>query len=320
MTSDLATLANDHWIAAYRRLIADVGGDLREFGTVHAFVCRLPLHFANGCMVLDPADPADLATAIEWVHAAGIPYRVRIDLRHVSGLLEVVARHGLVRDPEPMPGMVMRPIPVPPAAPPAVTVRIVDQRLYPDYIRIHVETGLPAEWAAEVFPVYQLDDTDTAMILGFLDGRPAGTSLVIRTGESAGVYAVNTVEWARRRGVGTAVTWAAVSVARDWGCRAVVLQASAMGFPVYRAMEFESVVEYARFLPKDRLSLGAAARSDSGNPVADCDARHERAGQQRRQGQPAPMEGAPLAQDGQNDDDRKDGQSVAGGREPRLAG
>lgn len=261
MTGDLAALANDHWIAAYRNLIADVGGDLREFGAVQAFVCRLPLHFANGCMVLGPADPADLVAAIEWVHAARIPYRVRIDLRHAGGLLEVVARHGLVRDPEPMPGMVMRPIPAPPAPPPAVTVRIVDRRLYPDYIRLHVETGLPAEWAEEVFP-YRVDDTDAAMMLGFLDGRPAGTSLVIRTGESAGIYGVNTAEWARRRGVGTAVTWAAVTVARDWDCRAVVLQASAMGFPVYRAMGFESVVEYARFMPKDRLLPGAEARSD----------------------------------------------------------
>ena len=262
MTRDLARLANDHWLAAYRKLIADVAGEFRTFGAVHAFVCRLPLHFANGCLVLHPADPADLDAAIEWVDAAGIPYRVRIDTR-LAGMMEVANIHGLVRDPEPMPGMVMQPVPDPPSPPPAVSVQKVDRSVYTDYIRLHTETGLPAEWADEVFPALQLDDPGAVMILGRLDDRPAGTSFVTRTGDVAGVYGVNTVEWARRRGVGMAVTWAAVSVAREWGCRAVVLQASQMGFPVYRAMGFESVVEYARFMPPADRPAEQAAQSIS---------------------------------------------------------
>jgi len=77
----------------------------------------------------------------------------------------------------------------------------------------------------------------------------AGNSLLYRTLDVGGIYAVGTVERARRRGVGTAVTWAAVQQARDWGCWAVTLQATQMGLPVYRAMGFQTVVEYITYLP-----------------------------------------------------------------------
>ncbi len=76
-----------------------------------------------------------------------------------------------------------------------------------------------------------------------------GTSLAIRTGEVAGVYAVGTLRDARRRGVGTAATWAAVAASRAWGCDKVVLQASEMGFPMYVDMGFRTVVRYAIFRP-----------------------------------------------------------------------
>ena len=63
------------------------------------------------------------------------------------------------------------------------------------------------------------------------------------------MYAVGTLADARRRGVGTAATWAAVAAGRAWGCDKVVLQASEMGFPMYRAMGFRTVVRYAIFRP-----------------------------------------------------------------------
>ncbi len=52
---------------------------------------------------------------------------------------------------------------------------------------------------------------------------------------------------ARRHGVGSALTWAAVDAGRAWGCDTIVLQASEMGFPIYAAMGFRTVVEYTVF-------------------------------------------------------------------------
>ena len=45
----LALLANKQWLDAYRVLIDQVGGEWRDFGSVHAFIGWIPLPFANGC-------------------------------------------------------------------------------------------------------------------------------------------------------------------------------------------------------------------------------------------------------------------------------
>ncbi len=54
---------------------------------------------------------------------------------------------------------------------------------------------------------------------------------------------VATIEAARGRGYGTAMTWAAIADAAP-GVEIAVLQASALGRPVYERMGFRMVVEY----------------------------------------------------------------------------
>ena len=59
----------------------------------------------------------------------------------------------------------------------------------------------------------------------------------------AGIYCVSTAKPARRRGIGAAVTLAALLEARDLGHTIGVLTSSEMGYPVYRGLGF---VEYCR--------------------------------------------------------------------------
>lgn len=59
----------------------------------------------------------------------------------------------------------------------------------------------------------------------------------------AGVYCVSTVERARRRGIGAAVTLAALQEAKNLGYCDGVLGSSEMGYGVYRGLGFE---EYCR--------------------------------------------------------------------------
>ena len=74
-----------------------------------------------------------------------------------------------------------------------------------------------------------------------------GTSVAIRSDSASGVYNVLTLERARRRGVGTALTWAAVAAGKAWGLDTIVLQSSPMAESMYRAMGFRLVAPYAVF-------------------------------------------------------------------------
>ena len=49
------------------------------------------------------------------------------------------------------------------------------------------------------------------------ESPPAGTSIAIRSRDASGVHAVGTLASARRRGLGTALTWAAIDAGSDWG-------------------------------------------------------------------------------------------------------
>jgi GNAT superfamily N-acetyltransferase len=68
------------------------------------------------------------------------------------------------------------------------------------------------------------------------DGRPLACATLCTAGEAAGLYAVAVAEGARRRGFGRAVSLAALQAGADAGHRFGVLQSSAMGFGVYRAI------------------------------------------------------------------------------------
>lgn len=80
-----------------------------------------------------------------------------------------------------------------------------------------------------------------------LRGRPVGCATLFLGAGVAGLYHVATVEWARRRGIGTAVTVAALEHARDLGYRAAILHASREGEPIYRRIGFAEVCKVSHW-------------------------------------------------------------------------
>jgi GNAT superfamily N-acetyltransferase len=103
-----------------------------------------------------------------------------------------------------------------------------------------------AAWVAEVLRRTGLGaDLQWQHLLGRLDGEPAATATVYASPrEVAGLYFVCTTPAARRRGIGAAVTTAAMQVAVEHGCRTAVLGSSPMGEGVYRRLGFEEVFRY----------------------------------------------------------------------------
>lgn len=99
----------------------------------------------------------------------------------------------------------------------------------------------PAEERDAWLGAYARCGDEWVHFVGRVNGVPIATTSLLLDGDLAGVYHVVTLPDHRGRGIGAAMTHAAMRVARDAGARTAVLQASEMGEGVYRSVGFEAV-------------------------------------------------------------------------------
>lgn len=246
---DLVRAADRNFIGSYEKLAQhQPAGSVRRFGMLTAFVTGLPVSFLNGCVASGQAAAAEMGEAVEWLNKRSYPFEIFIAEDFAAEREPELAARGFERSRWAMPAMWIQPPAEPPPARPGVAVRAVDDRASVDeLLAMQIGAGMPEPIARGMFAASFVEDPDVRIFTAYLDGRPAGNAIAIRTGDVSGVYAVGTLPGARRRGVGTAATWAAVAAGHDWGCAAVVLQSSEMGYPVYLAMGFAVLNRYAVF-------------------------------------------------------------------------
>jgi ribosomal protein S18 acetylase RimI-like enzyme len=93
------------------------------------------------------------------------------------------------------------------------------------------------------------DETGAAQnYLAYLEGTPiAGCSVGYGAGV-AGIYNVGTLPSARGRGIGRAITLRGLLDARARGYKVGVLEASGMGYNVYKQLGFEPYCEMELYL------------------------------------------------------------------------
>lgn len=90
--------------------------------------------------------------------------------------------------------------------------------------------------------------------IGFFNGTPVATSALVLDSGVAGIYAVATIPDARRKGIGEIMTVKPLLEARQMGFRIGILQASSMGYPIYKRIGFNEVCKFRIYLQSKKES------------------------------------------------------------------
>jgi GNAT superfamily N-acetyltransferase len=109
-----------------------------------------------------------------------------------------------------------------------------------DYVRL---LGL-----GEDFQQYA-DPAAYVVRVALLDGRPAAVGMSYDHEDDCGIYNVTTLDHARGRGLGTALTAQLLHEARDRGCTTATLQSTAMAERIYARLGFRDLGRYLELTP-----------------------------------------------------------------------
>ena len=219
------------------------GAVVDERDDVLAVHTGVPLTFFNG--VPRTAFGADAVERVletaAWFRDRGTPFRwwltpsvtppdlIRIlgesGLRHfyyATGMVAGISNGGPVRD---VSGLEI--------------IRVADRSTLAKWIEVFAEGFSLPEKAKIVWADAYSHLDSWRHFLGILDGVPVATSSLCPGGGIGGIFNVVTLPAARGRGVGAAITTAAVRDAASAGCRVAALQSSEMAVSVYESIGFE---------------------------------------------------------------------------------
>ena len=214
-------------------------GPRRAFGNAIAIASGHPVAYFNPVFVLERSTAtADVHRALDWMASMRLPASVHVGDGTDPAIPEALADRGLAREEGIETVMVMEPIRQPQAGPAGARIRAGGVELVDDWHRA-IEAGpiLRAILSEKV-----VGDGRVRISVADIDGDPVAGAMAIGSSDVLGVYSVETVERARRQGLGRAVTWAAIEAGRAaWGSSVAVLQSSQMAVSLYAAMGFETI-------------------------------------------------------------------------------
>ena len=208
----------------------------------------LPVPYFNWLYVVDDAvDEAALAGAIAWFDDRGQPFTARIREHQVQRYARVLRGLGLAPEIV-MPGMVAAPVPSPRVRLDVDGLDVVpvkDQRTYLDFTA-RVAPGAPGDWLTtelyrELMPPGIGRDADATYLVGYVDGRSVANAAARLDDGVLVVFAVGTADELRGRGIGTALTAAALDWGRANGADLAFLTSSDMARGMYERMGFRQV-------------------------------------------------------------------------------
>lgn len=238
----------ENLIAYYRFLARSPLVELRDTREIQWIITGIPDPFLNrvfGTRLAAQAVPKAITETVAHFRSRTLPFVWMAEPRarppHLGRHLEA---HGFTRRSD-LRGMA-KPLPAPdvtPSSPPGLAVRPVDdtellrQWLHPYAVGFGLTAFRERYFAIEAG--IGLDpDLPRRHFVGFLDRQPVASSTLFLGAGVAGIYNVATIPQARRQSIGAAMTLTCLREAAALGQRLAVLEASQMGFPVYRRLRF----------------------------------------------------------------------------------
>lgn len=235
-------------------------GEVAESHDLALTSCGLPAADLNQAYLKRPEGdvPAALERARAWFAPRGLPWVACVRDDREGACAAALADAGFERVGD-VPGMALAPLRD--GAPPRDDLEIRAVRSPADLEAFQRTAFEGFGYPSALGPLFLTETLrrrpGVELYLGLVDGTPAATSLLAATGHVAGIYYVATLEPHRRRGLGEALTWAAVRGGLQRGCRIASLQASRLGEPVYARMGFATVLRYAKYrLREDSREAG----------------------------------------------------------------
>jgi GNAT superfamily N-acetyltransferase len=254
--SSLAQANETNLAEGFAALTRACGGEVCDEPDLLWYSWGIPVALANGVLRAQLApDQVDarIAWALQQARTLHVPFfwRVGPSMRPL-GLGERLLQHGLTAVGDvPAMGVALARLPPALSMPEGVTVeRVRDRAGLECWTRTVVAGfGMPPDAGEALLMVLSRNDLlgDTAPVhfyLASLQGEPVAGSTVLVAAGVAGIFNVATLEAARGRGIGTAITLAPLLDARDHGYRIGVLQASEMGYSIYAQMGFTEQFRY----------------------------------------------------------------------------
>lgn len=251
MTAPILERAHRNMVATWRAVLAgSPRPSVAEVGNVVLLGSGLPIPLFNPALVTGTVDDPEATLADIAAHYGelGSPYTVYFLDELTPGLSAVAEAAGMVEHWQP-PLMVLDPIrPAPPSGVDGLEVEVVDGANLDDYsATLAGGFGMPKVLADAFLGSGPHEIEGLTLFLARLESEPVAASAVFLTDDVAGVYNVATLPEARGKGVGAAVTWAAVEAGRTAGGTVAILQASGAGEPVYARMGFTTPARYRQF-------------------------------------------------------------------------
>src|SRR4051795_3556881 len=245
----LAAVGDTNMALEWATLGRHAGFELGETDSMTLLASGIAVTYFNGGFAHAPtADPRRcVAEAIAFFARSGVPFLLWLREGAYDGLIAAGRAAGL-RDVGGPPSMALASIGQSASSPSDLDLRLASSPadMHDHRMLLAAGFGMPSEILDRVMVDGLLDDPNTGIVVGRVDGVPVTTAMLAMSGETAGVYNVATLPDRRGNGYGEAATWGVIAEGARRGCTHSILQSSDAGHPVYERMGFVDVGRYVQ--------------------------------------------------------------------------